>query len=84
MDGDHLHAQFGAEVSRVGVGLRYAASLVRATRPDDPGAPTLVGEAFTLRNIPAREDIDTLDVYKDYDHPQRKAIETVPPRAAPM
>ena len=39
----------------------------------------MAGPAFTLRYIPAREDIDTLDVYKDYDHPQRKAIETVPP-----
>jgi regulator of RNase E activity RraA len=39
----------------------------------------LIGEAFTLRYIPAREDLDTLDVYKDYDHPQRKAIESVPP-----
>ena len=35
----------------------------------------MAGPAFTLRYIPAREDIDTLDVFKDYDHPQRKAIE---------
>jgi regulator of RNase E activity RraA len=42
-------------------------------------ATRMAGPAFTLRYIPAREDIDTLDVYKDYDHPQRKAIETVPP-----
>ena len=39
----------------------------------------MIGEAFTLRYIPAREDLDTLDVYKDYDHPQRRAIESVPP-----
>jgi regulator of RNase E activity RraA len=38
----------------------------------------MAGEAFTLRYIPSREDIDTLDVYRDYDHPQRKAIESVP------
>jgi regulator of RNase E activity RraA len=37
------------------------------------------GPAFTLRYIPAREDIDVLAVYQDYDHPQRRAIETVPP-----
>ena len=43
-----------------------------------PGAPTLVGEAFTLRNIPAREDIDHIGVYEDPAHPQRKAIETAP------
>jgi regulator of RNase E activity RraA len=39
----------------------------------------MAGEAFTLRYIPSREDLDTLDVYKDYDHPQRRAIESVPP-----
>jgi regulator of RNase E activity RraA len=38
----------------------------------------MAGPAFTLRYIPAREDIDTVAVYKDYDHPQRKAIETIP------
>ena len=39
----------------------------------------MAGEAFTLRYIPAREDLDTLDVFQDYDHPQRKAIESVGP-----
>ena len=43
----------------------------------------MAGPAFTLRYIPAREDIDTLDVFKDYDHPQRKAIETRPARPRP-
>ncbi|MBW8079193.1 MAG: ribonuclease activity regulator RraA [Gallionella sp.] len=39
----------------------------------------LVGEAFTLRYIPAREDIDVLSAFSDYDHPQRAAIEQAPP-----
>lgn len=43
-----------------------------------PKAPALVGEAFTLRNIPAREDLDHAGVYEDPAHPQRKAVETVP------
>jgi regulator of RNase E activity RraA len=38
----------------------------------------MVGPAFTLRYIPAREDIDVLDAYADFEHPQRKAIETCP------
>lgn len=38
-----------------------------------------VGEAFTLRNIPMREDLDTLEVFRDPDHPQRKAVETIGP-----
>lgn len=40
---------------------------------------SLVGEAFTLRYIPAREDIDVLSAFSDYDHPQRAAIEQAPP-----
>jgi regulator of RNase E activity RraA len=41
--------------------------------------PNLVGPAYTLRNIPAREDIDHLGVFENPEHPQRKSIETVPP-----
>ncbi|MGH3359030.1 MAG: ribonuclease activity regulator RraA [Nocardioidaceae bacterium] len=44
----------------------------------NPRQPQLVGEAFTLRYIPAREDLDVLSVYSDYDHPQRRAIERAP------
>ena len=39
----------------------------------------LVGPAFTLRNIPSREDLDVLEVFLDPENPQRKAIETAPP-----
>ena len=39
----------------------------------------MVGQAFTLRHIPAREDLDVLSVFQDYDHPQRRAIEDTPP-----
>jgi regulator of RNase E activity RraA len=39
----------------------------------------MVGEAFTLRNIPAREDLDHIGVYDNPEHPQRKAIEIAPP-----
>ena len=42
---------------------------------------SMVGEAFTLRYIPAREDLNPIDVFKDRDHPQRKAVETCPPGA---
>ena len=44
-------------------------------------APRLVGPAYTLRTIPAREDLDTLDVFKDPTHPQRKGVEECPPGA---
>lgn len=39
----------------------------------------MIGEAFTLRYIPAREDLDHVGVFADPEHPQRKAIETTPP-----
>jgi regulator of RNase E activity RraA len=48
-------------------------------RPVNMTSCRMVGEAFTLRYIPAREDIDVLEVFLDYDHPQRRAIETAPP-----
>ena len=38
----------------------------------------LVGPAYTVRNIPAREDIDELSAFKNPDHPQRKSIESIP------
>jgi regulator of RNase E activity RraA len=38
-----------------------------------------VGEAFTLRYIPAREDLDVLAAFRDPEHPQRAAIEHVQP-----
>ena len=57
-------------------GLRN--QLVQDVRPLNPAAGPMVGEAFTLRCIPAREDLDTLDVFKDPTHPQRQAVEACP------
>src|SRR5215203_1741859 len=41
----------------------------------------MVGEAFTLRYMPAREDLNPLAVFRDRAHPQRKAVEECPPGA---
>jgi len=38
----------------------------------------MVGEAFTLRNIPSREDIDQASIFQNPEHPQRKAYDNVP------
>jgi regulator of RNase E activity RraA len=43
--------------------------------------PNMVGPAYTLRYMPAREDLNTIDVFKDRAHPQRKAVEECPPGA---
>src|SRR6185295_17920821 len=45
----------------------------------NPGAPRMVGPAYTLRYIPAREDLDHLKVFEDRSHPQRRAVEECPP-----
>lgn len=43
------------------------------------GAKTnMVGEAYTLRYIPAREDLDGIEAFNDRRHPQRVAIEECP------
>lgn len=38
----------------------------------------LVGPAYTVRNIPAREDLDVLSAFRDPEHAQRKSIESIP------
>ena len=43
--------------------------------------PNMVGEAFTLRYIPAREDLNPITVFQDRTHPQRVAVEQCPPGA---
>jgi regulator of RNase E activity RraA len=52
---------------------------MRGVRPLGQYQGNLVGPAFTLRNIPAREDLDVVEGFANPEHPQRKAIETVPP-----
>lgn len=44
----------------------------------NPKAGTMVGEAFTLRYVPAREELNQLEVFRNPDHPQRKAVEICP------
>src|SRR5690349_3687286 len=60
-------------------GLRH--QFIQDVHPLNPSLGNMVGEAFTLRYIPAREDLNPITVFKDREHPQRKAIETCPPGA---
>ena len=55
-------------------GIRNA--FMYGLRPLNPGRARFVGEAVTLRYIPAREDLDVVEAFDDYDHPQRRAVET--------
>ena len=54
---------------------------IQDVRPLDPQGKPMVGEAYTLRYIPAREDLNPITVFKDRAHPQRKAVEECPPGA---
>jgi regulator of RNase E activity RraA len=60
-------------------GLRQ--QFIQDVRPLNPGLPNMVGPAFTLRYMPAREDLNPITVFEDRGHPQRKAVETCPPGA---
>jgi regulator of RNase E activity RraA len=54
---------------------------IQDVRPLNPGLPNMVGPAYTLRYIPAREDLNPITVFQDRNHPQRKAVEECPPGA---
>jgi regulator of RNase E activity RraA len=54
---------------------------IQDVRPLNPDLPNMVGEAYTLRYMPAREDLNTIEVFKNREHPQRKAVEECPPGA---
>lgn len=58
-------------------GLRN--QVIQGSRPVARKPHNMVGPAFTLRYIPAREDRNPVSVFTNERHPQRLAIETCPP-----
>jgi regulator of RNase E activity RraA len=57
-------------------GLRN--QMIQDVRPLNPSGRPMVGEAYTLRYMPAREDLNPITVFQDRGHPQRKAVEECP------
>jgi len=57
-------------------GLRN--QFIQNVHPLNPSLPNMVGEAFTLRYMPAREDLNPIAVFNDRSHPQRQAVEQCP------
>jgi regulator of RNase E activity RraA len=53
-------------------------TFIRGVHRINPDAPPMVGPAYTLRYIPAREDLDHLGALEDPSHPQRRGIEECP------
>ena len=60
-------------------GLRN--QFIQNVGPVRPKGRNMVGPAFTLRYIPAREDLNTLEVFRNPEHPQRAGVERCPPGA---
>ncbi|MBB4951994.1 regulator of RNase E activity RraA [Agrobacterium vitis] len=58
-------------------GLRN--QFIQDVRPLSAKNQNMVGQAFTLRYIPAREDLNPLTVFQNPQHPQRAAVEQCPP-----
>ncbi|MGH8844199.1 MAG: ribonuclease activity regulator RraA, partial [Advenella sp.] len=63
-------------------GLRN--QFIQDVHPLNPDLPTMVGEAYTLRYIPAREDLNPITVFQDRSHPQRVAVDQCPQGAVLM
>jgi regulator of RNase E activity RraA len=57
-------------------GLRN--QVIQGVHPVQPKGRNMVGPAFTLRYIPAREDRNQLSEFRNPQHPQRVAVETCP------
>ncbi len=51
---------------------------IHGLRALNPRRDRVCGPAYTLRYIPAREDLDHIGVFEDRSHPQRVAIEQCP------
>jgi regulator of RNase E activity RraA len=54
---------------------------IQNVQPLNASLPNMVGPAYTLRYIPAREDLNPITVFQNREHPQRKAVEECPPGA---
>lgn len=61
-------------------GLRR--TFMQGPRPLSPDHARFAAEAYTLRNLPMREDLSRPEVLANPDYPQRKAIEACPPGQA--
>ena len=51
---------------------------IQNVQPLNASLPNMVGPAYTLRYIPAREDLNPIAVFQNREHPQRKAVEECP------
>jgi regulator of RNase E activity RraA len=67
-------ATIATQLFKRGFRQRFMVGVVPMT-PDVPG---FAGEAFTMRHIASREDLDTLDSFRSPDNLQVQAVEAIP------
>lgn len=58
------------------VGLKN--QFLQDVHPVSPKGRNMVGQAYTMRYIPAREDLNPISVFQDPKHPQRVGVEECP------
>lgn len=58
-------------------GLRN--QFIQNVQPLSAKGKNMVGQAYTMRYIPAREDLNPISVFTDPKHPQRVGVEAIPP-----
>ena len=75
---DRLMAVSTATLTTVLFKRGYRNTFLQNLHPLNPSASRMVGPAYTLRYIPAREDLDQLKAFEDRTHPQRVAVEQCP------
>lgn len=84
---DALTAENRLKLSKVGISTLttclfrkgFRNTYLRGLVPVGPGLPRMVGEAFTLRFIPAREDLDQMATYATTRSVHQRAFEECPP-----
>jgi len=59
------------------IGLKN--QFLQDVHPVSAKGTNMVGQAYTLRYIPAREDLNPISVFQNPRHPQRVAVEECPP-----
>jgi regulator of RNase E activity RraA len=75
----HLRTISTATVTTALFKRGFRNTCIQGVLPLNPGAARMVGEAYTLRYIPSREDLDQIGVFADRSHPQRRGVEEIPP-----
>src|ERR1700759_1096089 len=78
---DKLSRSGAANISNSLVKRGLRNTFLLGLQPLDLSQPALVGPAFTIRFIPAREDLDSLALYQNDDSLHRRAIEECPANA---